>query len=98
MAEMNPLRRRMIADMKNRNLSPPRRYADGLEPCRNPAALHNVLGFECIYDRRSAKIESRHVTNHSPWRARPIARPNRVSAVRSVRFSASGPRCWRPPR
>ena len=34
MAEMNPLRRRMIADMKNRNLSPPRRYADGLEPCR----------------------------------------------------------------
>jgi hypothetical protein len=31
MAEMNPLRRRMIEDMKIRNLSPPRRYADGLE-------------------------------------------------------------------
>ena len=36
MAEMNPLRRRMIEDMKIRNLSPQRRYADGLEPCREP--------------------------------------------------------------
>jgi hypothetical protein len=30
MAETNPLRRRVIEDMKIRNLSPPRRYADGV--------------------------------------------------------------------
>jgi hypothetical protein len=33
MAEMNPLRRRMIEDMKSDNLSPPRRYANRREPC-----------------------------------------------------------------
>ena len=44
MAEMNPLRCRMIEDMKIRNLSPPRRYADGLEPCREPCCTAQRFG------------------------------------------------------
>ena len=51
MAEMNPLRCRMIEDMKIRNLSPCSRRSTrmGWSPAGNPAALHNVLGFERIY-------------------------------------------------
>jgi hypothetical protein len=44
MAETNPLRRRVIEDMKIRNLSPPRRYADGLEPCREPCCTAQRFG------------------------------------------------------
>ncbi|MFZ3238443.1 MAG: hypothetical protein WA184_24115, partial [Stellaceae bacterium] len=65
MAEMNPLHRRMIRrheDPQPVASAALRGWVGALQG--NPAALHNVLGFERIYNRRSAKIESRHVTNH----------------------------------